>query len=469
MGIRKRTVSLWTVFVRYFLALLCGVVLLFAAFLAAFSVLWQADALLPADAAETWIRQRKTQIVSAERITPDRIPEGCDYAVFGKDGKFLSGSISEREAKELRSAIQRGDGRVGGWGGTFIGAQYYQVLSVKQGYCAILYTVSTQFSNPVLRARLPRPEILFTAFFLISCAILIVLLSRVFGKRLRGKLASLRLAADCIQRKDLDFSASYGGIREIDEALDSLSALRNELKKSLKSQWKAEQGRREEISALAHDVKTPLTVVRGNAELLAETALTEEQRKYTDYVEKGAERMEQYLEMLIGFSRAEEGVSFRPEKVDSAAFFQRLRRQAEALASARGIRLKAVLREDFPLCFTADAALLQRALMNIVSNAAEYSPKGAAVDLRAFPDGSELVFSVADGGPGFSPSDLKNATERFYRGDPGRTSGGHYGMGLFLAASAAKQHGGSVRLSNSSAAGGGTVELRIAVKTGFET
>lgn len=348
MGIKKRTVSLWTVFVRYLFALLFCVVLLAAVFLVAFSALWQVGAFLPANAAETWIQQSKARIASAERITPDLIPEGCDYAVFGKGGEFLSGSVPEREAEDLWSAVQRGDGRIGGWGGTFLGAKYFQVIPAKQGYCAVLYTVATQFSDPVLRARLPRPEILFASLFLLSCAVLIFLLSCGFGKRLRGKLGSLRLAADCIRRQDLDFSASYGGIREIDEALDSLSALRNELKKSLESQWRAEQGRREEISALAHDIKTPLTIVRGNAEMLSETALTEEQRKYTDYVEKGAERMERYLEMLIGLSQAKEGASFRPERVDSAAFFQRLCSQAEALASARRVKTETERGRDFP-------------------------------------------------------------------------------------------------------------------------
>ena len=460
MGIKKRTVSLWTVFVRYLFALLFCVVLLAAVFLVAFSALWQVGAFLPANAAETWIQQSKARIASAERITPDLIPEGCDYAVFGKGGEFLSGSVPESEAEDLWSAVQSGNGRIGGWGGTFLGAKYFQVIPAKQGYCAVLYTVATQFSDPVLRARLPRPEILFASLFLLSCAVLIFLLSCGFGKRLRGKLGSLRLAADCIRRQDLDFSASYGGIREIDEALDSLSALRNELKKSLESQWRAEQGRREEISALAHDIKTPLTIVRGNAEMLSETALTEEQRKYTDYVEKGAERMERYLEMLIGLSQAEEGASFRPGRVDSAAFFQRLCSQAEALASARRVKTETERGEGFPPEFTADAALLQRAVMNVVSNAVEYSPEAGTVFLRASPDGRDLVFTVTDRGPGFSPADLKNAAGRFYRGDAGRRLGLHYGMGLFIAESVAKKHGGSLKVSNSPA-GGGMVELRI--------
>lgn len=73
--------------------------------------------------------------------------------------------------------------------------------------------------------------------------------------------------------RNLDFEINYSGVREIDECLVALDDMRYALKTSLQKQWETEQEKNRQMSALAHDIKTPLTVVRGNSELLLETEL----------------------------------------------------------------------------------------------------------------------------------------------------------------------------------------------------
>ncbi len=84
----------------------------------------------------------------------------------------------------------------------------------------------------------------------------------------------------------MDFSINPTGIREIDNISFSLEQMKGALNNSLKQQWELEQARREQISALAHDLKTPLTIIRGNAELLQDTVQDETQREYNDYILK---------------------------------------------------------------------------------------------------------------------------------------------------------------------------------------
>ena len=92
--------------------------------------------------------------------------------------------------------------------------------------------------------------------------------------------------------------------------MSSLSGMKEALKDSLTRQWDAQQQKKEQLAALTHDIKTPLTVIKGNAELLAETDLSAENRECTDAILANVGSMEQYLEhmrqLLYGRDRAEE-------------------------------------------------------------------------------------------------------------------------------------------------------------------
>lgn len=82
-----------------------------------------------------------------------------------------------------------------------------------------------------------------------------------------------------------------------------MDKMRKELKLSLENQWKAEQSRKEQISALAHDLKTPLTIIRGNAEILFDTSPTEEQAESIHFIEESSLQMQSYIKMLIELAK----------------------------------------------------------------------------------------------------------------------------------------------------------------------
>lgn len=82
---------------------------------------------------------------------------------------------------------------------------------------------------------------------------------------------------------------------EIDAVLQGIDNMKDSLKIALEKQWSVEQQKREQISALAHDIKTPLTIVKGNVRLLNETDMAEEQKSYCNYIEESSMQMERYL------------------------------------------------------------------------------------------------------------------------------------------------------------------------------
>jgi signal transduction histidine kinase len=240
--------------------------------------------------------------------------------------------------------------------------------------------------------------------------------------------------------------------------------MKSELSKSLEKQWKLEQTKREQTSTLAHDIRTPLTIIRGNAELLSDSSLAEKQREYVLHILNNTKRMEQYLNTLIDFTKAESGYSIRPVRIQAEQFIKNIAEQAQGLAATKRIQIQ-FRRVNLPPVFTADADLLGRAVINVVSNAVEYTPETGIIQITAEGIRGRLRFQITDSGKGFSPADLKQAAAQFYRGDKSRSSKVHYGMGLFIAKSVAEQHGGTLSLANSPETGGGVVTVEIPVRS----
>lgn len=117
--------------------------------------------------------------------------------------------------------------------------------------------------------------------------------------------------------------------------------------------------------------------------------------------------------------------------------------------------------KDLPDTISIDASFMQRAIINVVSNAVDYSPEHGTIWFSVSAKDNKIRFTVTDSGKGFSPEDLRNATNQFYQGDFSRSSKLHYGMGLFIADSIVKQHGGTLVIANSSTTGGGMVSIEI--------
>ena len=102
-----------------------------------------------------------------------------------------------------------------------------------------------------------------------------------------------------------------------------------------------------------------------------------------------------------------------------------------------------------------DAALIERAVANLIDNALRYTPEGSAVTLSAKAEADGVALTVADSGPGIAPQDLAHVFERFFQGSRHREGRGHAGLGLAIVRRVAQLHGGTVQAANR--AGGGAV------------
>ncbi len=452
---KHKVIKLRTIFIRYLFLFCIGTICWSLIMFFSYSAIISSGRIYPANYAEQQLAKAKNAIASSDGVKPAQIPELCNYAVYMMNGTKLSGNLSQQDAEKAWQEVSTSET------GQDLFYQYVKI-NQKNQICVIRYSLFPQYKSPILRKYLPGIDTLIFILFILGLVTGALILASTFGKKLTRKMSSLQHATEKIQSQDLEFTVQSSGVLEIDHVLESLDQMKNALKSSLEKQWDLEQARREQMSALAHDIKTPLTVAHGNVDLLSETDQTKEQKEYTAYLLESVCQMEQYIKSLIEISTAELGYSLNIEPTDSKSFMDCILKQMTALGAVKKVTVHCET-HDLPTSFDIDSNLLQRAILNIVSNAVEFSPENGKIDFIADATQNHIRFCATDCGKGFSTDDLKQATQQFYMGDKSRSSNTHYGMGLFIAKSIAAQHNGTLVIANSTETGGGEVTIEIPV------
>lgn len=400
---------------------------------------------------------RANELAPILAATPDlsdvQIPMGIEYALLDKNYQLIETTLDENELEQAMRYATTGasDQNL---------QKRYLLVTRENEYVVLQYYIGAQYTNEWMNEHLPSPDILLIVLIAAGGILVCLLLTTRFAKKLRLQLVPLFEATSEVAKQNLDFEVGHSNIKEFEDVLISFSHMKESLKASLEQQWKAEQTQKEQIAALAHDLKTPLTVIQGNADLICETELDKEQRLYAEYISSSSEQMQLYIRTLIDISRAATGYQLYMEDIDLPAYIKQLREQIDALCQTKKIGLQVEI-EHLPAVLSVDKLLLERAIMNVVNNALDYSPQNSSISISMMGDNESLKISVTDAGPGFSQEDLLHAEEQFYMADRSRSSNLHFGMGLFITKSIVQQHDGQLILSNSEKTGGAQVTISI--------
>jgi PAS domain S-box-containing protein len=199
------------------------------------------------------------------------------------------------------------------------------------------------------------------------------------------------------------------------------------------------------LHTISHDLRTPLTVVLGHAELLGVSCQEEQSQAHVEAILQGGERMNTMIEDLVEAARLEGGeVTLRTEAVPLERFFPDfLRRAAPALDLSR-------VTLDLPCglpAVKADPARLERIFTNLLSNALKYSPEDSPVQVQAQAHNGAVQVAIRDLGQGIDPQDLPRIFERFHHPRAGRKAGG-VGLGLYITRSLVEAHGGRMTVES---------------------
>lgn len=448
----KKTISLSLFYLRFFAYIFIAVLVLALFLLFSFNLLVSEELVYPANEPQKQAVSVQKIIQKADRITPDLIPELCKYVVFDFEGNAIQGTINGQAVQRAWTVLQ--DNKVN------VGSEYYTVIQRDTEYCVLQYQISPQYKSSVLRKYLAPPQTLIFLSAIFGTLIIIMSVAIWFGRALRKRLTPLAVAVNKIEKQELDFGISTSGIKEIDAILSSMDNMRIALKTSLEQQWQLEQTKTQQMSALAHDLKTPLTIVRGNAELLLESEISEQQRKYASYIENSSLQMQNYVQTLIEVTRSWQGYQFRKKEINCDLFFKEIEQHVQGLCAVRNVSLLWECHYE-PKQLSIDHDLFIRAIVNVVSNAIEHTPFGGTIHFSIYEERSSLFFVIEDTGKGFTKEALKHGREQFFMDDTSRNSKSHFGIGLFVTNSVVQEHDGQLTLENSVKTGGGKVTIQI--------
>ena len=441
---------------RYVLVMLLALFTLGVCTIFIFNVLVNTGRIYPANYAERKINEAYDLIQEADEVTEDMIPPLCHYVIFSLEGEKLKGNMSENSLEIAWNAANQG---------AVSGRYFYKVIYRPKEYVVLQYRLTPMYRSAFLREHFIEPQNLMTIMVVLCGMAIILLPSMFFGKKMKEKIQPVMKAVEKIKNQDLEYEVSYCGVKEIDDCLLSINEMRIALKDSLERQWQTEQDKNRQMSALAHDIKTPLTVVRGNAELLSETDLTEEQKNYMEYVISSASQIQNYVQTLIEVTQSIDGYQYNVKKVRTADLLEDIRKQTLGLAEVYRLKINWKEKWDSKTVYIVYDQIV-RAVMNIIINAAEHTVEGGTIHISMEEQDGKLTFTVEDMGSGFTKEALLHGTEQFFMDDASRSGGRHYGIGLFSAETIAKWHGGRVLLTNSEETGGAKVEIFFCCQKG---
>ena len=442
MAKRQRSVSLSFVLLRFAVVMLGCMLLCFLAWYIALVLLQNTGAVYHGSVSNRQVEQMLAK--DPQTFVPPDDDFLARYVLFNKDGEVLESNAQGKELEALAGCIQEETNDV-----HVIRHTYADGSTV-----IIRWYYRAEFANPVLRSILPPFEYLWLAALGVVWVLCLLFNTLWLRRHLAAKLKLFSEVSRKVGAQELNFVMPHAGIREYDQALDAMEQMREALYSSLSSQWAAQQEREAEIAALAHDLKTPLTLVGGNAELLLDEGLPGGSRKMVETIAASNNRAKQYVASLLESSA---GADEAFEHTALSGLFEELCRRAAAVADARRICLHT--HNGLEGAADIQKERLLRALGNVVQNAIEYTPAGGNVYLEgSMTDGGWQV-TVRDEGPGFSKAALHHAAERLWRDDAARGADGHHGLGLWFAAQVAKNQAGRLELSNSDT--GGVVTIRF--------
>lgn len=297
-----------------------------------------------------------------------------------------------------------------------------------------------------------RPRVLQAGALSLAAAIV---LSLIFSIWLTRPITRLIQYADGIREgRRPDFpQLGHSEIAELGEALQKMQTA-----------LEGKQYVEEYVQNLTHEIKSPLSAIRGAAELIDEAMPLAKRERFLENIRTEAARIGRIVDTMLELA-ALENRRMQPEMqaLDLGAFLRNVVASKEPLLLQKQIDLQ--LQAPGQLTFSGNSFLLHQALANLLQNAIDFSPQNGRIELAAGVEAGRLVLSIADQGPGIPAYAIDRIFDKFYslqRPDSGRKS---TGLGLNLVREVVATHQGSVRLVNRPGGGAeATIVLPLAQK-----
>lgn len=399
---------------------------------------------------------------------------GMSYSVLSASGEYLYGNLIEHsfggqlpEQKEILSRLNLthdGENDI---------IKYVPIVSNNGemiGTLMLGYSLTVTSPNPKLAPliKIGGAGVLLTPFIFII--LFTLLFGRHFSRKISRPLQQLMDGAQRIKERELNFSISKSwSIKEVNQLTSAFEEMRSALEESLEREWKQEQERRTMFAALAHDLRTPLTIIQGHAEGLEESKELGNGEKFQQYlqiIKRNSQRASALLQDMNTIADLEK-VTFRLRiiPVDIEEFVQEKALEYNSLCQEKEITFQCQIRDkrssNKPILF--DPYRIIQVLDNLVANSLRYTPTQGSINWNIELTDQFLTMEISDNGSGFQLHSLEHAFNPFYQGDSHSVrKKGHSGLGLYISKLLIQHHGGEIHAKNNPN-GGAAVQFHIPV------
>ena len=298
----------------------------------------------------------------------------------------------------------------------------------------------------------------FMLFFLVDgvlCILVLVGVSQIFTRNLVSyiikPLDALNEGAQRIQENNLSTDILYVGDAEFEQVCTAFNSMQGHLLEEQEKNHKYEKARTDMIAGISHDLRTPLTAIKGTIKALLDGIATtpEKQQKFLTAAYRRTGEMDALLNQLFYVSRLETGnMPLEIKKINITEFIDRYVCGKQEILDPKDVDIQAILQKR-KFYIMADPEQLQRILDNLIQNSLKYSeasPVHMAISLKH--NAEQVILSVGDNGVGVPEDKLPHIFEEFYRGDESRNKKEGNGLGLYIVKYLTEAMGGTVRAEN---------------------
>ena len=262
-------------------------------------------------------------------------------------------------------------------------------------------------------------------------------------------LAKLQKAARNIKEGNLDFEIRQESDDEIGQLCQDFEEMRIRLKESAEEKVQYDKESKELISNISHDLKTPITAIKGYVEGIMDGVASSPEKldKYIRTIYNKANDMDRLIDELTFYSKIDTNkIPYTFSKINVSQYFRDCVEEVGLDMEARGIELGYFNYVDEDVVVIADAEQMKRVINNIISNSVKYlDKKKGIINIRIKDDGDFIQVEIEDNGKGIAAKDLPNIFDRFYRTDSSRNSSqGGSGIGLSIVRKIIEDHGGRI-------------------------
>ncbi len=273
------------------------------------------------------------------------------------------------------------------------------------------------------------------------CMIAAVLL--FYKDKLKKPLTELRAASEKISSNDLSFSIEYSSKDELGQLCHSFEIMRTALANNFSEMWRQVEERKQLNAAFAHDLRTPLTVLKGYNEML-QTNEDKQTREIAATMEKHISRMEAYVSSMSSLRRMEDT---QPEYkvIPLQPFLSSLYESAKIVCTQNGKEL--FLQNHILLSqLSLDHTFISQVCNNLISNAVRYAQTAVTLSFTLHDNG--LLLSISDNGKGFDKNSLQRAANPYFTEESNHSE--HFGLGLYICRLLCEHHNGYLKIENTS-------------------